>query len=88
MLVRSICRFLEVLQHVDGSPFEFMGSKSVGSVWLLDQIWKRPGIDATLRALLSKRGYATPVERLISSMVCNRAVYPSSKLAMEQWVAP
>jgi transposase len=92
-LVRSISRFLEpgdaqqVLQHIDGSPFEFMGSKSVGSVWLLDQVWKRLGIDATLHALLGKRDYATPIERLIFSMVCNRAVNPSSKLAMEQWVA-
>jgi hypothetical protein len=93
-LVRSICRFLEPgearkLQEEAGleSPFEFLGSRELGAPWLLDQVWKRLGLDRTLRALLARRGYTTPVERLLFAMVANRALAPSSKLGVESWVA-
>lgn len=92
-LVRSISRFLEpgevqALQEELGLdwPFEYLGSKKLGGPYLLDALWRKLGIDRTLRNLLDQRGFATPVERLIFAMVANRALAPSSKLAMEQWV--
>ena len=93
-LVRSICRFLgpgeaRKIQEEAGleSPFEFLGSRELGAIWLLDRVWKRLQIDRALRALLDRRGYTTPVERLLFAMVANRALAPSSKLAVESWVA-
>ena len=92
-LVDSICRFLgpyegKALQPALGldSPFEFMGSRELGVPWLFDALWARLGIRKTLESLLSERDYETAVERLVFSMVLNRAMAPSSKLAMEDWV--
>jgi hypothetical protein len=91
-LVRSICRFLEpseatqIQQQLDISPFEFLGSKDIGGAWFLDRVWRKLKINQTLKQLLSRRGYSTPVERLIFALVANRALAPSSKLAMEDWV--
>ena len=64
-----------------------MGSRQLGGSWLQDGLWKQLGIDETLNKLLKSRGYSIPVERLIFAMVLNRALNPSSKLAMEDWVA-
>jgi hypothetical protein len=93
-LVRGICRFLEpyegkALQQELGmeSPFEFLGSRDLGVSWLLDSMWTRMGIRGALESLLSGRDYDTAAERLIFSMVLNRAMAPSSKLAMEDWVS-
>jgi transposase len=93
-LVKSISRFLEPheveqLQEQLGEdwPFEFLGARDLGGTWLLDGLWKRLRIDETLQRLLAQRGYQTPVERLLFALVANRALAPSSKLAMESWVA-
>lgn len=90
-LIKSIGRFLDdddtaAITGV-GSPFTFLGARSIGATWFLDGLWKRLGIDQELRKLLAKRGFTTPIERLLFGMVANRALDPSSKLAMEDWVA-
>jgi len=92
-LVVSISRFLEpsevqsLQEQLDLDwPFEYLGSRKFGGPYLLDALWRKLGIDRTLRNLLDKRGFSTPVERLIFAMVANRALAPSSKLAMEEWV--
>jgi len=61
--------------------------RTFGGVWALDQFWHRLGIDKILKRLLKERQFETPVERLIFAMVANRALAPSSKLAIEEWVA-
>ncbi len=93
-LVRSVARFLppdeqaEIQRQLGFEwPFEYLGSQKLGGTWLLDGLWRRLEIDRTLQRLLAGRGYRTPVERLIFAMVANRALEPSSKLAMEDWVA-
>jgi transposase len=92
-LIRSLSRFLPadevmMLQEKLGQdwPFEFLGSRQLGGSALLDGLWKRLGIDRTLKRLLGSREYQTPIERLIFGMVANRALAPSSKLHMEHWV--
>lgn len=93
-LVRSIARFLEPEEaaHIEESldretGFEYLGSRRLGGTWLLDRLWKRLGIDETLGQLLDDRRFRTPIERLIFAMTANRALAPSSKLALEDWVA-
>lgn len=95
-LVKSICRFLEpqeasaILDRITPptpSPFEFLGSRQLGGTWLLDGLWKRLHIDQVLQKNLRQRGYKTPIERLLFAMVADRALAPSSKLAMEHWVS-
>lgn len=92
-LVRSIGRFLEpeearaIEEELSLEvPFEFVGSRRLGGTWFLDALWRKLGVGETLTRLLSKRRFTTPVERLLFSMVGNRALAPGSKLALEDWV--
>ena len=70
-----------------GAPATFLGSVNLGGTWLLDRLWQRIGIAKALKSVLTDRKYDTPLERLIFSMVANRALDPSSKLHLEHWVA-
>lgn len=89
-LINSLSRLLPDwegdLHNVDCKDMKFKGSRKIGGSWMLDGMWKRMGIDKTLKKLLHERGFQTPVERLLFAMVCNRALAPSSKLNMEHWV--
>ena len=92
-LVQSIARYLtpEAALQAQNSigetaEFLFQSSKRLGGSWMLHQIWKKVGLDAILEKLFSDRNHQASIERLIFSMVANRALNPSSKLAMEDWV--
>ena len=69
-----------------GPAATFLGSVNLGGTWLLDQLWQRIGIAKALKRVLVDRKYDIPLERLIFSMVANRALDPSSKLHLEHWV--
>lgn len=91
-LVQSISRFLTpeaALQAQSAigetAGFRFQSSKRLGGAWMLNQLWSQIGLDSILKTLFSKRKHQA-MERLIFSMVANRALSPSSKLAMEDWV--
>lgn len=89
-LIKSISRFLEDDEAAltgEGSPFEFLGARAIGHTWFLHGLWERLEIDQELQKLLGEREYAIPIERLLFAMAANRALDPSSKLAMEEWVA-
>ena len=93
-LVKSIARFLEPeeaarIEETLGleTGFEYLGSRRLGGTWFLDALWKKLGVSGALERLLTDRRFRTPVERLIFAMVANRALAPSSKLALEDWVA-
>jgi hypothetical protein len=93
-LVKSIARFLEPkeaarIEETLGleTGFEYLGSRRLGGMWFLDALWKKLGVGGALERLLTDHRFRTPVERLIFAMVANRALAPSSKLALEDWVA-
>ena len=92
-LAMSISRFLEPEQAEavrqamgDALPFTFLGSRQLGPVWFLDQLWKKLGISQALKKMLRQRAYRTPVERLLFAMAAQRCVAPGSKLSVEHWV--
>jgi transposase len=90
-LLENVSRYLgEEIQApsttVKDQDITFESGRSFGGVWALDQMWRRMNIDKLLRILLKKRHFETPVERVIFAMVANRALAPSSKLAIEEWV--
>lgn len=93
-LVRSISRFLrpearlEIEMRLQGEgDVRLEKPRSLGGAWVLDQLWRRLGIQAVLEKLLERREFRTPVERLLFALVANRALAPRSKLAVEEWVA-
>lgn len=92
-LVSSVSRILSPEQAHraqeeigEAAGFIFKSCKKMGGSWFLDQLWKQLELDKILEKLFENRNHQLNMERLIFSMVANRALSPSSKLAMEDWV--
>src|SRR6266540_2596737 len=83
-LVASVSRFLDpdqTLAATAGQGLAFVESRPLGGVWALDELWRRLGIDQTMRRLLTGRRLDASAERVLFALVANRALAPSSKLA-------
>ena len=63
-----------------------ISAKQFGMLYLLEEVWKSLSIDKTIKALLRKRRYSLPVERVILSEVMNRAILPHSKKGTYEWI--
>ena len=90
-LVCSISRFLEPAQAVaaaSGAGVEVLDCRRLGGTWVLDQVWERLGVGtAVRRAASGRRLVAETTERVIFSLVAQRALEPASKLAATRWAA-
>jgi hypothetical protein len=89
-LVNSLCRFLgpeDALTLQANEPLPFVRSRPAGGAYLLKALWDRLHIGTCLKAALKDREFTAPVEQALFAMVANRALAPSSKLAIEQWAA-
>lgn len=88
-LVNSLSRFIspEDAQElgVQGKDLKFIFSQPAGGALLLKGLWKRIGIDSCLAQALKDREFKAPIGDAIFAMVANRALAPSSKLAVEEW---
>lgn len=91
-LVESMSRYLTPGEAIraQGSAgrtdIEYVGSRSFGGVWALEGLWKQLGMAKLIHQLFGGKQRHTNLERLLFAMVANRALSPSSKLAMEDWV--
>ncbi len=89
-LVRSLSRLLEpgeALSATGTDELTFVDSRPMGGAWVLDQLWRRLGIDQTMTKLLAGRRLDPGAERVLFGLVANRALEPLSKLAATTWVA-
>jgi hypothetical protein len=89
-LVASINRYLDDepdLAEPAGGPLTVVESRSCGTVWLLDGLWRMLGIDTALGEVLDRRRFRTQVERVLFALVANRAAAPASKLAAAEWAS-
>ena len=90
-LVNSLCRFLdaedEITAKSSGADLKFIKARPCGGAYLLSQLWKRLNIDKRLETVLKDRSFTAPIKQALFAMVANRALAPSSKLAIEQWAA-
>ena len=88
-LVDSLCRFVdpdEALQlRSRRDDLKFIKARPAGGAHLLRQLWNRLNIGMRLNAVLKDRSFTAPLEEALFAMVANRALAPSSKLAIEQW---
>src|SRR5512142_401073 len=74
--------------RVGGVPgLTFTDSRPIGGAWLLDGLWHQLGIDTLLRRLAAGTRRDPLVERVLFTLVANRALAPSSKLAATGWLA-
>ncbi|WP_406723693.1 IS1634 family transposase [Streptomyces sp. GD-15H] len=92
-LVASLSRLLEpgdALAATAASDLEFVSSVPFGGTYVLDHLWRRLKIDQIVgRVGQPKRGRRrdmTATERVLSALVANRALAPSSKLAAADWI--
>ena len=90
-LISSLSRALPGEEALAATAAEgglaFVESRPMGAAYVLDQLWRRWGIDTTLTKLLAGRKFDAHVERVLFALVANRAIDPSSKLAATGWVA-
>ena len=92
-LVSSISRFLAPDQAAaaatpGGGEVEILDIRRLGGGWTLDRLWARLGISAAIRrAAQGRRLDADAVERVVFTLVAQRALEPGSKLAATHWVA-
>ncbi|MFG2045020.1 hypothetical protein [Dactylosporangium sp. NPDC048998] len=68
------------------APLEVIDARTIGSVWLLEQLWQRLDVGAAVRAATDARRFTTNMERVLFALVANRAVAPMSELSAAEWV--
>jgi transposase len=74
----------EISRHGEG--IECLRSLPMGGGYLLRQLWERLGFKKVIEDAIQGRKYRMPVEWAIYAMVANRALAPSSKRAIEEWI--
>jgi transposase len=89
-LAASISRFLgeepATPASSDASALTLLRSQAFGGSWLLGEMWRKLGIGEAITKRLTDRRFQAPMERTLFAMMANRALAPSSKLAIEDWV--
>ncbi len=94
-LVTSLSKLLEpgdvmAATATAASDLEFTSSVLLGGTYVLDHLWHKLRIDQIIsRAGQPKRGRRrnmATTERVLFSLVANRALAPSSKLAAADWI--
>ena len=90
-LINSLCRFLdpedEISVKAKDDDLKFINARPSGGAYLLRKLWDRLNIDKRLETVLKDRSFSAPIKEALFAMVANRALAPSSKLAIEQWAA-
>jgi len=93
-LVNSLCRFLSpedaIRLQAKGrgeSPLKFIKSYPAGGAYLLRALWNRIKLRQCLNEALKDRSFTAPIEEALFALVANRALAPSSKLAVEEWAS-
>jgi transposase len=90
-LIKSMSRLLDPedsarIEYQD-DDLKLLSSRPAGGAHLLKALWNRLRIDECLKKALKQRSFSAPIAETIFAMVANRALAPSSKLAIEQWAA-
>lgn len=68
------------------APMRVLESRPVGQVWLLDALWRRLGIADAIGRAADRRRFTATMERVLFALVANRAVQPTSRLSVAEWV--
>ena len=88
-LVAALSRLLdpaEALAAAEPGELSVTASRPAGGIHVLDQLWRRLGLDGAVRLPLVGRRLSPETERVLFALVANRALAASSKLAATEWV--
>jgi transposase len=69
------------------APMAVVDARPIGTVWLLDALWARLEIGASIKRIADGRRFTTAVERVLFALVANRAIEPMSKLSATEWAS-
>ena len=88
-LISSVSRFLDPedairLEH-QSDDLKFANSRPAGGAYLLKALWNKLNLDECITKAIRQRSFTAPIADALFAMVANRALAPSSKLAIEQW---
>ena len=88
-LVAALARLLDPAQALaaaEPGELSVTASRPAGGIHVLDQLWRRLGLDGAVRSTLAGRRLSPGTERVLFALVANRALAASSKLAAADWV--
>src|SRR6516225_1161908 len=87
-LAHSILRRCSPEEIVAENPlWRLIETYTYGDLYVLEQLWRRLGVDQVSGEVLGRRHFGFDVERALFAMVANRACAPCSKLyCYEQWL--
>jgi hypothetical protein len=88
-LVAALSRLLdpaEALAAAEPGELSVTASRPAGGIHVLDQLWRRLGLDVAVRRTLAGRRLSPETERVLFALAANRALAASSKLAAADWV--
>jgi hypothetical protein len=88
-LVGSIGRYLGKGEADAGTlartELRVTDARPIGAAWALDALWRRLGVERAIERALQGHRHRHDVERVIFTLVANRAIQPASKLAAAEW---
>ena len=80
-LAHSILRRCAPEEIVAENPaWQLVQAYSYGDLYVLEQLWRRLGVNEVIGEVLGRRRFEFDVERALFAMVANRALAPCSKL--------
>jgi Transposase DDE domain len=88
-LVAALSRLLdpaEAIAVAEPGELSVTASRPAGGIHVLDQLWRRLGLDGAVRSTLAGRRLSPGTERVLFALVANRALASSSKLAAADWI--
>jgi hypothetical protein len=88
-LIRSIARVLDpadALVAIEPADVQILDGRDMGGAWVLDQLWQRVRIAKAIAKVAAGRRVHPGVERVLFTLVANRALESSSKLASCRWL--
>jgi len=88
-LIGSVSRFLDPdntirIEH-QRHDLKLVSSRPAGGAYLLRCLWDKLRLDRCIGQAIQQRSFTAAIADALFAMVANRALAPSSKLAIEQW---
>lgn len=84
-IIQSISKYSEKFILLDKNKEAFKKSYILGPILILNSIWKKLGMDQTLKNVDNQHKNSFDFVNAVKLMVYNRLIEPKSKLAIDDW---
>jgi len=66
---------------------QVLDARPIGTVWLLDALWRHLDIASAIKTASDGRRFTTQMERVLFALAANLAIDPMSKLSAAEWAS-